>query len=66
MREVVEFKTLNSFVIAVMEKGCILFNFPLSRVRNERVLVALVVSNLVGIAVLLSLSDSRFRPSTSG
>jgi hypothetical protein len=64
--EAVEFKTLNRFVIAVMEKGGILFYLPFSWVGNEGVLVTLVVRNLVGVTVLFGLSDSRFRPSASG
>jgi len=39
---------------------------PVGIISNSRVARALVVSNLVGIAVFLSLGDGAFRPGAGG
>jgi len=65
-REVVKLDTLNSLVVAVVEKLGISSDVPVFMSRNGCVSSALVVGYFVSIAVFLSLRNGTFRPGTGG
>ena len=58
VRESMEFKTLDCLIVAVVEEFSILFYVPFRVRSNIGVFQSFVICNLVGLAVLLSLSDS--------
>jgi hypothetical protein len=64
-REICEFKTLDGFIIAVMEESSVLFDIPLFSWFYKRVFVFHIGGYLMWLAVFSSFLNSPFRPGTS-
>lgn len=60
-----EFETLDSLVVTVVEVLCVGIDLPVFRVINSRVLLIFVVGRLSDVSVLLSFSNGSLRPCAS-
>lgn len=62
VREIVELETLDCLIVAVVEELGIVGDVPLGGVSELRVARALVIGDLVGVAVLLGFTDGTLGP----
>ena len=66
VREIMEFESLNSLVITVVEKLGVGVDVPVGWLSERGITGSLVVGNLVGIAVLETFLDGALGPGTRG
>lgn len=59
-----EFKSLNSLILAEVEESGFLFDVPLSMGSDSRVFGSFVIGDFLSIAEFLGFFDSAFRPGT--